>query len=565
MVGMLCVLLLLLVALAGVRAVPTAPRRACFGGAGHSATEHVATYGHVAGAATCAQLATNSDSPPPPPPAPDQQPELVLHTRGKGGATATQRWQGAETAMVVIDMWSYHPCKTVTNRAGSLVPRLNAVAAAVRAAGGLVLFAPTDAAEVYSGWPQRERVFKTPHATPVFQNISVPPLASVTTGSADECSDAGHGCVWNYGEARQNPAIVIEPSDYIVGGDTNPIDVYSVLTHHGIKNVLHAGIAENICVQAKCEGIPTLTQLGFNCALMRDLTDAQSHYEPESYRGNASLPWVHMDWGTRNVTKSIEDQGIAVTVEGASLAVAAGVWPKHSNPDPVVHTPWGTVKRPQIFDTSQTVTLSTCCDMEATVGCSEPYEIRYTLDGSDPSQAGALLYTHPFVVTTNVTIRAIGLDPAGAIRTGEAAGADGSTPSPRFAESQSVLVRRPLSPALTAAALQGQGQGLVPALLESVQLELTRTYNGGLLLLPTPSSYRSYRTWHASRPCHLCMRTTADNALYRTLALRPTFLPSLQLHHASCVIQALPSYGTSAMIKVTGRRQRSTPLGSANR
>ena len=60
-------------------------------------------------------------------------------------------------------------------------------------------------------------------------------------------------CSWNYGEARQNPAIVIEPSDYIVGGDTNPIDVYSVLTHHGIKNVLHAGIAENICVQAKCE------------------------------------------------------------------------------------------------------------------------------------------------------------------------------------------------------------------------------------------------------------------------------------------------------------------------
>ena len=84
-----------------------------------------------------------------------------------------------------------------------------------------------------------------------------------------------------------------------------------VLTHHGIKNVLHAGIAENICVQAKCEGIPTLTRLGFNCVLMRDLTDASSHYEPETYRGKG-LPWVHMDWGTKNVTKSIEDQGIAV-------------------------------------------------------------------------------------------------------------------------------------------------------------------------------------------------------------------------------------------------------------
>ena len=91
-----------------------------------------------------------------------------------------------------------------------------------------MLFAPTDAAEVYSGWPQRERVYKTPHVSPVFRNITVPALAVNITGHADECSDAGHGCVWNYGEARQNPAIVIEHADYIVGGDTNPIDVYSV-------------------------------------------------------------------------------------------------------------------------------------------------------------------------------------------------------------------------------------------------------------------------------------------------------------------------------------------------
>ena len=97
----------------------------------------------------------------------------------------------------------------------------------------------------------------------------------------------------------------VEPGDYIVGGAVNPGDVYSVLTHHGIKNVLHAGIAENICVQAKCEGIPTLTKLGFRCVLSRDLTDAQSHYDPETYPGvgkHGSTPWAHMDWGTRNVT-----------------------------------------------------------------------------------------------------------------------------------------------------------------------------------------------------------------------------------------------------------------------
>ena len=80
-------------------------------------------------------------------------------------------------------------------------------------------------------------------------------------------------------------------------------------------------------MQGKCEGIPTLTKLGFNCVLMRDLTDAQSHYDPQSYRPGGK-PWAHMDWGTRNVTRAIEDQGIAVTVEGASLARAAGLWPR---------------------------------------------------------------------------------------------------------------------------------------------------------------------------------------------------------------------------------------------
>ena len=66
----------------------------------------------------------------------------------RNGSTSTNvTLKGAQTALVVIDMWSYHPCKTVTNRAAALVPRLNLVADAVRRAGGIVIFAPTDASE----------------------------------------------------------------------------------------------------------------------------------------------------------------------------------------------------------------------------------------------------------------------------------------------------------------------------------------------------------------------------------------------------------------------------------
>jgi hypothetical protein len=225
--------------------------------------------------------------------------------------------------------------------------------------------------------------------------------------------------------------------------------------------VLHAGIAENICVQGKCEGIPTLTKLGFNCVLMRDLTDAQSHYDPQSYRPGGK-PWAHMDWGTRNVTRAIEDQGIAVTVEGASLARAAGLWPA-INPDPVLHAPWGTVQRPQIFDGSQTVTLSTWCDVEASVGCDGPYSIHYTIDGTDPAiSRTAAIYVRPFVVAESCVVRAVGL---GSSVSSAQNSSGGASVVVRFAESQSVLVRRPLPPML-------DSKAAIPLMLKNVSLPI---------------------------------------------------------------------------------------------
>ena len=71
-----------------------------------------------------------------------------------------------------------------------------------------------------------------------------------------------------------------------------------------------------------------------------------------------------------------------------------------------------------------------------------PYELKYTLDGTDPAgSSSAIVYSKPFAVTINATIRAVGLDPATAVV--------------RFAESQSVVIIRPLSPAMVAAAATG--------------------------------------------------------------------------------------------------------------
>ena len=122
---------------------------------GHSEAAHIARYGHAAGAAGCSFGAV-------PPRRTDGADVLRLTSRGKGGAAKQLRWLGNETALIIIDMWHYHPCKTVTNRAGALVPRMNMVAAALRKAGGHVIYAPTDAAESFDGWPQREAVLSQP-------------------------------------------------------------------------------------------------------------------------------------------------------------------------------------------------------------------------------------------------------------------------------------------------------------------------------------------------------------------------------------------------------------------
>ena len=235
--------------------------------------------------------------------------------------------------------------------------------------------------------------------------------------------------MWNYGEARQNPAIVIEDSDFIVGGVFSANDVHAVLQSKGITDVIHSGIAENMCVEEKGEGIPMLTRLGYHCVLARDLTDAESHYDPMTWRP-APQPWVSLEWGTRNVTAAIERVGIAWTIEGASLAVDAGLWSDDKAVDSVMHAPWGTLLRPHLFDYGCVVALSTACDMEATVGCGQAFDIRFTLNGSVPTPNSSV-YRRPFNVSAvgTTVVRAAGFARDGSGRT-------------THVESSSVLVRR---------------------------------------------------------------------------------------------------------------------------
>ena len=100
---------------------------------------------------------------------------VTLSLRNGSQSSTTVTWDPREVAMLIIDPWSYHWCKTFTSRATSQHRLFNAATAAGRKAGMTVMWSPTDAEENYLGWPQYERAHNIPRQTPVaVRNSSIP-------------------------------------------------------------------------------------------------------------------------------------------------------------------------------------------------------------------------------------------------------------------------------------------------------------------------------------------------------------------------------------------------------
>lgn len=85
--------------------------------------------------------------------------ELVAQSRDKDGKVVkkTVRIVPAKTAVVVIDMWDRHWCKTFTARVGNLAPRMNRTLDACRKLGIQVVFAPSDVVDFYKDFPHARR------------------------------------------------------------------------------------------------------------------------------------------------------------------------------------------------------------------------------------------------------------------------------------------------------------------------------------------------------------------------------------------------------------------------
>ncbi len=213
------------------------------------------------------------------------------------------RWEVAQTAVIICDMWDTHTCRLSAQRVNAMAPRMNQVVSAARSLGVMIIHAPSDTTGFYEGTPWRRRMqLAPPTASPV-------PILPRLGREPDEerefpIDDKEGGCDDPiparfegppYPWTRQHPAIEILGFD---GISESGQEIYNFSKQEGITNIALMGVHTNFCILNRSFGIRQMTRLGFRVVLVRDLTDAM--YDPRR------RPFVSHARGTELVIEHIE-------------------------------------------------------------------------------------------------------------------------------------------------------------------------------------------------------------------------------------------------------------------
>jgi nicotinamidase-related amidase len=234
--------------------------------------------------------------------APASEAGVFRLTTRRADRTARVSWKASETAVIVCDMWDDHWCKGAARRCAELAPKLDAFLKAARAAGALVVHAPSDVVRFYEGTPQRARAMQAPAAPTSLewrwrrhdpQKEGPFPIDDSDNGCDDQppCPIVTRPPPWK----RQIAAIEIAPEDAI---SDQGREIYNLFVRRGVRNVFMTGVHTNFCVLGRSFGIRQMTTAGLNVVLVRDLTD--SLYNPRK------RPFVSHDRGTELVVEHIE-------------------------------------------------------------------------------------------------------------------------------------------------------------------------------------------------------------------------------------------------------------------
>ncbi len=195
-------------------------------------------------------------------------------------------WDPAKTALVIVDMWDDHHCKSAAERVTQIAPFMNDVVKAARQKGILIVHAPSDCMDFYSGTPARKNAQQAPRAlAPVqFQwNYFNPeregPLAEKLEKGGCSC-DLAEPCSPSYRAWKRQIATIEIADQDAVSSDGQ--EVYNLLQQRGIDHVIVMGVHTNRCVLGRPFGIRQMAYLGKNVVLCRDLTDSY-HRDPGAH------------------------------------------------------------------------------------------------------------------------------------------------------------------------------------------------------------------------------------------------------------------------------------------
>lgn len=210
------------------------------------------------------------------------------------------------TALIICDMWDKHWSEGATSRVVALAPQINEVAHQLRAAGALIIHAPSDTLEFYRDHPARTRLADLPPTDPPQPlPLADPPLPIDDSDGGSDTGETTPNAAWQ----RQHPAIEISNHDAI---SDDGHQIYSLLKAEDVETVIMVGVHTNMCVLNRSFGIKNLVRWRFNTLLVRDLTDAM--YNP------AMAPYVSHDQGTELVVEYIEKYWCPTTSSASILA-----------------------------------------------------------------------------------------------------------------------------------------------------------------------------------------------------------------------------------------------------
>lgn len=227
---------------------------------------------------------------------------------------AEEKWQPAETAIIVCDMWDAHHCLNAVRRETELAPRMEKVLQNARGRGVLIVHAPSSCMEAYKDHPARKRAMGLPTAKNLPADIKdwcrhIPeektyPIDQTDGGEDDDLDEharwheilAGKGVNPKSPWKRQIDVLSIDPEKDVISD--SGVEIWNLLEARGVKNVILMGVHTNMCVLGRPFGLRQMAKNGKNVVLMRDMTDTM--YNPQK------SPFVHHHGGTALIIEHIE-------------------------------------------------------------------------------------------------------------------------------------------------------------------------------------------------------------------------------------------------------------------